>query len=265
LHPYGKPALDDIIKGNADFATVAETPVMFAIMKGEKISIIATIQTSNKNSAIIARKDKGILTLNDLRHRKIAATVGTTSEFFLDAILVLHGIPRKDVTVVDLKAVEIPAALANGDVAAASAFSPYSNYAQRKLGDRGNTFFDEDIYTWTFNVVATQEFIRKNPETVRKLIRALIKAEEFVKHNPAEAQRIVSGFSGMDMAIVREIWGTMDFRVTLDQSLLLALEDETRWAIKSGQTLETKVPNYLDYLYLDGLVSIKPKAVRILR
>ena len=47
LHPYGKPALEDLLTGKADFATVAETPVMFAIMKGEKISVIATIQTSS--------------------------------------------------------------------------------------------------------------------------------------------------------------------------------------------------------------------------
>ena len=46
----------------------------------------------------------------------------------------------------------------------------------------------------TFNVVATQEFIRKNPGKVKKLLRALIKAEEFVKQNPDEAQKIVAGF-----------------------------------------------------------------------
>ncbi len=63
MHPYGKTALKEVLEGKADFATVAETPVMFAIMKGEKISIIATIQTSSRNSAIMARKDKGILTL----------------------------------------------------------------------------------------------------------------------------------------------------------------------------------------------------------
>jgi hypothetical protein len=27
-----------VLEGKADFATVAETPIMFAIMKGEKIS-----------------------------------------------------------------------------------------------------------------------------------------------------------------------------------------------------------------------------------
>jgi ABC-type nitrate/sulfonate/bicarbonate transport system substrate-binding protein len=265
LHPYGKLALEDVLKGNADFATVAETPVMFAIMRGEKISIIATIQTSSKNSSIIVRKDKGILTLKDLKGRKIATTLGTTSEFFLDAMLATHGISRNDVKVIDLMAEGIPAALANGEVDAASAFTPYVNFAQDKLGDRGITFYNEDIYIGTFNVVATQEFIRNNPGKVKKMLRALIKAEEFVKQNPDKAQKIVAGFSGMNIAIVRDIWTHTSFSVSLDQSLLLALEDETRWAINGRLTDVKKIPNYLEFIYTDGLVSVKPKAVKILR
>jgi len=264
-HPYGKPALMEVLEGKADFATVAETPVMLAIMKGEKISIIATIQTSSKNNAIIARKDRGILTLKDLKDRKIAVTSGTTSDFFLDVMLATHGISRKDEKIINVKAEEIPAALENGEVEAASAFTPYINYAQKKLGDRGIMFYDEDIYTSTFNVVATQEFIRNNPGKVKKLLRALIKAEDFVKQNQETAQKIVADFSGMDIALVRDIWANTSFRVSLDQSLLLALEDESRWAIEGGLTRETKVPNYLDFIYLDGLASIKPKAVKILR
>lgn len=265
MHPYGKPALKEVLEGKADFATVAETPVMFAVMSGEKISIIATIQTSSNNGAIIARKDRGILNLRDLKGKKMAATLGTTSEFFMDAILGTQGISRKDVRVIDLKAEEMPAALANGDVDAVSAFLPYTNYSLRKLGGNGILFNDDNIYTWTFNVVSTQEFIRKNPGKVKKLLRALIKAEEFVKQNPDEAQKIVADFSGMDISIVRDIWADNDFSVTLDQSLLLVLEDESRWAIIGKLTAAEKVPNYLDYIYLDGLNSVRPSSARILR
>lgn len=58
LHPYGRPALQDVLEGKADVATVAETPVMFAIMKGERISVIATIQTTNQGNAVVARRDR---------------------------------------------------------------------------------------------------------------------------------------------------------------------------------------------------------------
>ena len=265
LFPYGKRALEDLLAGQADIATVAETPVMFAIMKGDKISIIATIHTSSLGHAIMARKDRGILSLADLKGKKIAATLGTTSDFFLDAMLITHGISRKDVQVVDLKAEEIPDALARGAVDAVSTFTLYTALTQKKLGDRVITFRDKDINWYPFNIVATQEFIRKNPGKVKKMLRALVKAEEFVRGNPAEAQKIVADFSGIEIAIIREIWADADFTVTLDQSVILALEEESRWAMKGRLTNTRKVPNYLDFIYFDGLKSVKPEAVRILR
>ena len=265
LHPYGKPALEDLLEGKADFATVAETPVMFAIMKGEKISVITTIQISDKGNAILASRNKGIFTLGDLRGKTIAATLGTTSDFFLDAILAVNGISRKEVEIVDMKAVEMADALAHGNIDAVSTFSPYVANAQKKLGRRVITFHDKDIYRWTFNIVAKQEFIHKNPDKVRKILRALVKAEDFVRENPAEAQKIVADFSRIDVHIVRDIWADTRFKVTLDQSLILALEDESRWAINGGLTGAKTVPNYLDFIYFDGLKSVKPEAVRILR
>lgn len=265
LHPYGKLAIQEVLDGKADFATVAETPIMFAIMKGEKISVIATIQTSNKVNGIIARKDRGILTVNELKGRKIGATLGTTSEFFMDALLAVHGIEREDLEVIDQNAKELQDALVNGDVDAISVFTPYLNRAQKKLGDRGITFYGKDIYTSSFNVVANEEFILANPGKVKKMLRALLKAEEFVRRNPAEAQKSVADFSKVDIDLVREIWGGTDFSVKLEQSLVLALEDETQWAMRNKLTPKTEVPNYLNYIYFDGLDSVRPEAVRILR
>jgi len=50
----------------------------------------------------------------------------------------------------------------------------------------------------------------------------------------------------------------------LDQSLVLALEDEARWAIKNKLTSKTKVPNYLNHIHLDALKSVAPSAVTII-
>lgn len=265
FHAYGKKALDAVLDGKADFATVGETPTMFAIMKGGEISILATIQASGKNTAIFARKDKGILSPGDLKGRRIAVTPGTIGEFFMDTFLAVHGVSKKDLRVVNLDPKALQAALANGDVDAASTWDPFITQMQRNLGDKGITFYDADIYTQSFNVVATRDFVGRNPGTVQKMLRALIKAEDFVRQNPSEAQKVIADFNKIELTLVREIWPGNSFTVTLDQSLLLALEDESRWAINNGLVREANIPNYLDFIYLDGLASVKPKAIRILR
>lgn len=264
-HPYGKVALDAMLEGKADFATVAETPFMFAVMQGRKISIIATIQTSIRNVAIIARKDKGILTPRDMKGRTLAVTSGTLLDFFMDAFLVAQGISRKDLTVVNMTPDEMAEAVERGDVDAIAAWSYVLIQAQKRLGNKGISFYDEDVYTQTFNIVTTQDYIRAHPENVKKVLRALVKAEKYVVQNPAEAQAIVADFCNIDKAVIGEMWAVENFSVTLDQSLLLALEDESQWAIKGGLTDKTNIPNYLTFIYADGLESVKPNAVRMLR
>ncbi len=264
-YAYGRLALAAVLEGKADFATVAETPFMFAIMNGQKIAVIATIQTSNRNNVIIARKDKGIHTPRDLKGRKIAVTSGTLLDFFLDSFLATTGMTRKAVTVVNVKPEEMIDAVVRGDVDAISAWSYVVIEAQHRLGERGITFLDEEIYTQTFNVIATEEFIRKNPAKVDKVLRAFVKAEGFVKKNPAESQAIVAEFCGIEKAVIKEMWDLEDFSVTLDQSLVLALEDEAAWAIKNGFIEKMNIPNFLNYIYIDGLKLVNPNAVRILR
>lgn len=46
--PIGKAALDEVLKGKADMATVTETPFMHAVLNGREVSIMATIsETTN--------------------------------------------------------------------------------------------------------------------------------------------------------------------------------------------------------------------------
>ena len=55
------------------------------------------------------------------------------------------------------------------------------------------------------------------------------------------------------------------YSLLLDQSLILAMEDEARWMITNNLTSETQTPDFLDYIYEDGLKTIKPNALNIIR
>jgi hypothetical protein len=39
---------------------------------------------------------------------------------------------------------------------------------------------------------------------------------------------------------------------------------EARWVISTNLTNRTAVPNFIDYIYLDGLLSMKPESVNII-
>ena len=96
-------------------------------------------------------------------------------------------------------------------------------------------------------------------------MRALIKAEEFAEKNPDQAQAIVAAATKIDKNLVREVWKAFTFRVVLDRTLLITLEDETRWAIREKLSQHTEMPDYENFIYQDSLKSVKPEAVKALR
>jgi hypothetical protein len=60
-------------------------------------------------------------------------------------------------------------------------------------------------------------------------------------------------------------WSKTDLSLTLDQSLVLAMEDEARWMIENNLTADKQVPNFLDFIHEEALEAIKPQAVNIIR
>lgn len=264
-HTSGRAAFKAVIDGEADIATAAETPIMHAVLNGEKIAILSTIETSDENKVLVGRKDKGISTPQDLNDKKIGVTFGSNAEFFLDLFLIRNGISRDTIEIVDLRGDEIFHALVRGEVDAVSTWNPFVLMLQKELGDNGVLFFGEGIYEESFNIVAKQDFVQKNPEAIKKVIQGLVKAEEFIEKNQNESIKIIADILGTEEASLREVWDIYDFQTRLDQSLILTLEDESRWAIGKNLTTATEVPNYLDFIYLDALVAVKPEAVTIIR
>ena len=55
------------------------------------------------------------------------------------------------------------------------------------------------------------------------------------------------------------------FFLSLDQSLIVAMEDEARWMIINNLTTEKQVPDFLDYIYMNGLEAVNPNAVDIIQ
>ncbi len=263
-HALGKLALASVLGGMADLATTADTPIVLAVMNDKPITTIAAVQTSNKDIAIVALKSRGIASPADLKGKKIGVTLGTSVEFFVDAYLAAHDIQKEAVNIIDMKPDEMAEALATEKVDAVSTFAPTLTSLEKVLGDSGTFLYDESIFTESFCVVSMQRYAKKHPEAIKKFLKALIKAETLIKQNPEEAQLQVAHFLKVDKAMIAQIWPAFIARVTLDQALLVDLEDQTRWAAKKGLSARKDMPNYLDFIYTDGLLAVKPEAVTIL-
>jgi NitT/TauT family transport system substrate-binding protein len=266
LQPYttGKAAFDAALEGRANLATVADIPIMFAVTRGQPVSIIATISTMEKDLGIIGRRDKGVWTLASLHGKRIGVTLGTSGHFVLDAFLIRQKLSTDDVTLQDMKPEELAEALIQGDVDAVVTWEPYLGTLRTRLGANATIFYSEGIYEVPFTIAGTREYVVSHPETIKKLLRALVRAERFCKDEPDAARQIIAGAVNVSLENLKELWSSYRFNVTLNQSLVLTLEDETRWAIKNELTARPDIPNYLNHLYLDGLRTVRPESVTVI-
>jgi ABC-type nitrate/sulfonate/bicarbonate transport system substrate-binding protein len=265
VHASGKATLQSLLDGKANLAAAADTPIMFATMKGAQLSVLATLNTSTRDEAIIANKDKGISVAADLKGVRVGVTLGTAGDYFLDSYLVLNGLSRQDVTIVNMKQEEMTEALMQGKVDAVSIWQPYVASFRKMMGERGIILHSDSAYTETYDIVSMRTSTRQRPETINRVLRALLKAQSFVAANPGESQKIMSEYTGVDGELLAGIWSDFQYDLSLRQSLLVTLEDQARWAIKNGLVERSEMPNFFEALYIDGLKSVKPDAVRIIK
>jgi len=264
-YPTGKTALTAALDGEVDVATVADTPIVFSSFERNDFSVFVTILDSAQNFKALARKDRNITIPQDLMGKKVATSIGTTAHFFMAAFLGMNGIDAADVEIVDLRPGEMVEAIVNGDVDAIFAWEPNVSQAAERLGDNALMLPSNVGYMATFNLAATNHFIENNPELLAGMVRALGEAEQFVDDNRDESIDILATRLAADKGEIDRLWDGNRFRLTLSQTLLTTLEDQARWAIRSGLTDKTEVPNFLGFIHLDALDEVRPEAISIIR
>lgn len=261
----GKESLQKMLDGGADLAVVAETPVAHAILGDAQLKVLASIQQSGQDVAIVARKDKGIRSPADLRGKVIGYTKGTSGHFFLDTYCLVNRISQDATRFIDLSPLQLRSALLDGRVDAVSTWEPHVAFLASALDDRGVVFRDGYIYAQCMFVVARPEFIRDHPAQVKVILEGLFSALDLVARSPGEARDIVAAYTRVDPSLVSKVFAGRDFDVRLDQSHILSLDNECRWFVDSGAVPRREIPRILDYFYLPGLLAVRPQAVQIIR
>lgn len=261
----GRTALNAMLEeGNLDMVTVAQTPVALNSFTRNDYAIIAAMVSSGNDVKVIARKDKGINAARDLKGKKIGMTQGSTGHYFLYVFLLHNRIGFSEVEIVNLKTLELASALNDGIVDAISTWEPHVSNAKKLLGANATILKSKDIYREDFYFVPNRNFLKNNPQALEKFLRAIQRAGDFMQKNREEAIGIVSRRLKIDRGLAAAVWPDFDFGLFLDQTILITLEDESRWAVKNNLTDKTALPNYLDFIDTNILKKVAPDKVTII-
>ncbi len=263
IYASGAAALDGLLKGEIDLATGSEFAFVSNILSGRNLTTLGSICTSSIEY-LVARKDRGINNLAGLKGKRIGVPKGSRPEFALDRFLTFNGVDLAPADLINIPVDKSVDAIVNGDVDAVAAWQPFIDQIRAKMGDNVVTWdVQKDQPSYTL-LMCRGEWAPGNRELASRIVKALVKAEVYAGANSDKAKTMIQNKLGYDRAYMDSVWPDYSFEVTLNQALIVAMEDQSRWMIKNNLAAGKDVPLFNAYLYEDALKAIKPEAVNII-
>lgn len=262
-YDVGLRAVDGMIKNENDIAVATEFVIVGKAFEREKICGIATV-ARYEDKFIIGRKDHGIVNASDLAGKRIGCDQGTISEFFLGRFLELHHINMTDVSIIDIKRAQFVDAIGNGTVDAIIVWGPEVYAIQDRLGTYAVSMPAQSGQMGYWLAICRSDWAAEHPELVDRFLRSMDRAVDYTVNHPAEAKAIMKKWLNADEAYIEKIWSDTQFSLSLDESLITAMEDEARWMISNDLAGEKSVPDFGDYVCTMGLEEVRPESVNII-
>ncbi|MHB8988993.1 MAG: ABC transporter substrate-binding protein [Desulfobulbia bacterium] len=262
----GKQAFDSMLQGDCNFAVSGAPPIVLADPQRTPFAILATLLSDYDSTRIIARRDLGIGTPQDLKGKRIGVKKGVLSQLFLDLFMMKHGLAQNEVVRVFMEPEAFQSALAKGEIDGFSMTNRMINAAATALGDKSVVFAEPGLNP-ILGILSTRPDIPLNLQATPRLLRALIRAEQFVKNDPATAKELVGKENRISPREIECLWARTTIDVALPNFLFVHLEDQYRWQVERGgsQGLRGGMPNYLDLVLPEYLRAIKPDAVSVFK
>jgi ABC-type nitrate/sulfonate/bicarbonate transport system substrate-binding protein len=264
LTPYatGYDAMQAMLRGEADMATATDWVVVRAALDDPDIRIVAEVSGFALNQ-IVARRDRGVETVQDLRGATIAYNFGTVQDLLLPRFLEAQGLGDGSVTLVNIPSPELGDALLNGEVDAIVAWGKYAFPTLELLGDDAVSFPVESRLSSRFVLATRASFIAAAPEAVTRAVGALVDTQAMLDADFESFRQATKERYGMCDALAACMFPNVLFNVGLGQALVAVLEDRGRFAQSRGLVANREEPNGLTMIDTAPLRAVGPQYVTI--
>jgi len=184
--------------GALDVGSTAGSAALLARSNGSPIQTI-DVYTQPEWSALVTMPGSGIESVEDLRGKTVAVTVGTDPYFFLLQALDEAGVAASEVEIQNLQHADGGAALVAGTVDAWSGLDPMM--AAHEQNDGAVLFYrNVDFNSYGF-LNATEDFIANHADLAQVVVDAYEKARAWALENPEETAALLAEVAGIDPAV----------------------------------------------------------------
>lgn len=259
----GFRCLQALLDRQGDIATVGDLPLALRAFQRKDFAVLATMSHSSEDLKLVADSARGISSLAQLAGKRIGMVRGSASHYFLETLLFNAGIDPRGVTLVDLVPERAADAARSGTVDAVAIWEPYGHAVREAWGARALVLPAATVYRQTFNLVAHRSLVGARDDALRRLLRAIERAQRSIQDEPAAARAVLAARLRLEARVAEAASEGMAFKLGLDQSLVSTMESQARWARREGHVDMRQLPNYLELVHRAPLQAVNPAAVGI--
>jgi NitT/TauT family transport system substrate-binding protein len=196
--PGGARALQALVGGSADLVSGAYEHTINMVAKKQPIRAVV-LQAKYSSIVLLLPKDKAAKYKSgkDLKGLKIGVTApGSSTNMFVNNLLAKDGLKPTDVSIVGVgTGAGAVAALEKGEIDAIANLDPVITQLESTgkfvaVADSRTEKGMKEIYGGDYHasvIYTTEEFIKKNPNTVQAVVNAMVRADRWIaKASPQE-------------------------------------------------------------------------------
>jgi taurine transport system substrate-binding protein len=208
--------MGSLVAGDLDVASTGSISAIALMASGNKGFMAFGTQDSYATVEGIITKEK-IDTVKDLRGKRIAAPFASSAHVLVLDMLAQNGLdPDKDLTLINLKVNEMPAAMGSGEIDACAAWTPHFN---KLLNMPGNHLLVNDTEFSLFKkyklgpgpdlLVVRKEFADQYPNTCKAFVKGYFEAVAMLINQPEECAKVLVKLTNLSMedqmAVLKDI------------------------------------------------------------
>jgi len=254
------PAVNELFANNlADITLLGDLPSIIGKSSGLNTRMLAAAGLNNLYIAVPA--ESSVQSVKDLVGKRLAVAKGTCNHLAVNRIFGAHGLEEKDARTINMDNVTMSAALVTRDIDAAIGGPELLALRDRGAARIIYTTKNKPQFTCNSTLIVSDEFAKKYPSTVKRIVRAYVKIAKWVtdhEQNPSEVFQLFTK-SGIPYSAFKEDWGGEVYKVKV--SPLVDPYLKTRYANSIQDAYKYKlirqtfdVNKWIDTSFLDQVV-----------
>ena len=260
----GPSEIAALVSGDLQFGYIGSGATTLAV-KGD-VEIIY-FQNLGDAEAIIVNKKSGIKSMQDLKGKTLATTLGTSGENIVNLAVEAAGMKTGDIQVINMDMGGCVTAMVAGKVDAVCAWGSYKVTIEKMLAENymelAKTSDFSDRYASVSSWLATQKYIDANGETVQAFANAVAKSMDYWKDNEKQVAVWVAEIVESDVPTIESQIGSVFFmnseqlKTAIDNGKIQKYYEVQQQSMFDSGKIDAIVPvsDYVNWQYMKNAIA----------